>query len=671
MSFVAGRVTVPVVPDLRGFQREVGKSATGTGQQWTQNFQKATESRMEKVGSLANRGLRKGLKITAIGATVTAGLAIKGGVTRLMGIEDARASLAGLGNDAKSIDKIMGNALKSVKGTAFGMADAGKVAASAVAAGVKPGKDLERTLKLVGDGATIAKTSFGEMGAIFGKVAASNKIQGDVIAQLNDQGIPIVQLLSKELGKSTDETLKLASQGKVNFETFQNAMENGLGGAALKSGDTMRGSFANMNASLGRVGANLVSGVFPKITGGFQSITDGLGPVEDKAKVVGEKLGTFAQTAIDKLGTVKDSLGGFTLDTDKFDGEAFGTKLAAGIGNGLGKLGGLAKTLTKRIGEVAAKVDWVGLGVELGKVAIPLVTGLVLGVMNVDLGKLLGGLGDHWVEVVVGLLTIAFAPSKLLAPIARIVGKIPFLGPMLVSLAKGFRGLAKPVFGFIGNLFVNMWKGFKFQLGWLGPTLASRVGTALRGIFPALKEWGTGLVGRVGDSFRFAFFQGGRAIGRGVSAAARLMRESVAVLLRPYVGAGTWLVSAGKNMMLGLLRGIRNPIATVKKTVGSLKGAFVTVVAGIAGVWTGLREKMATPVNWIIRNVINKLIAGMNKIPGVNIGKVGEIGKAGSETGSDRAMAARGGTGGKGGRGGRSWGGKGSGKKTGRRTWPA
>ena len=98
-------------------------------------------------------------------------------------------------------------------------------------------------------------------------------------------------------------------------------------------------------------------------------------------------------------------VGGFSLDTDKFDGEAFGTKLADGIGAGLSKLGGLAKTFTKRIGAVLGQVDWVDLGVELGKVAIPLVAGLVVGVLNVDIGKLLGGLGDHWVEVVIGLLT--------------------------------------------------------------------------------------------------------------------------------------------------------------------------------------------------------------------------------------------------------------------------
>lgn len=79
----------------------------------------------------------------------------------------------------------MNNALASVRGTAFGMADAATVAASATAAGIRPGQDLERTLKLVADAATIAGTDMGSMGAIFNKAAASNKVQMDVINQLH------------------------------------------------------------------------------------------------------------------------------------------------------------------------------------------------------------------------------------------------------------------------------------------------------------------------------------------------------------------------------------------------------------------------------------------------------------------------------------------------------
>src|SRR5690606_16022256 len=137
--------------------------------------------------------------------------------------EQAESKLTGLGHSAKSVEKIMVNATDAVTGTAFGLDAAATVAASAVAAGVKPGKDLERTLTLVGDAATIAGTDMGEMGAIFNKVAASNKVQMDVINQLHDAGLPALSLLADQLGVTAEEASKMASAGKIDFATFQAA----------------------------------------------------------------------------------------------------------------------------------------------------------------------------------------------------------------------------------------------------------------------------------------------------------------------------------------------------------------------------------------------------------------------------------------------------------------
>lgn len=198
----------------------------------------------------------------------------------------------------------MDNALAAVKGTAFGLDEAATTAAGAVASGVKPGKDLERTLRLVGDAATIGGTSMSEMGAIFNKVAASGKVQGDVIAQLGDRGIPILQLLGKEIGKTPAEVAKLASEGKIGFNQFRNAMEAGLGGAALKSGDTFSGALANMQAALGRLGAKLLGGVFPQMKGVFGDLTaqlDSLSPAAEKAGVAIGKAFAFGYTQVQKV----------------------------------------------------------------------------------------------------------------------------------------------------------------------------------------------------------------------------------------------------------------------------------------------------------------------------------------------------------------------------------
>ena len=286
-----GVADVLITPVFKDLQKNIGRELDGAAES-------VGKSSGAKMGDALGSALKVGAVAIAGGAIAGIGVALTKGFGRLQAIENAKAKLAGLGHSAETVQGIMDNAMASVKGTAFGLDEAASVAAGAVAAGIKPGAELEKTLKLTGDAATIAGVGMGEMGAIFNKVASSNKIQGDVIAQLNDAGIPIVQLMAKELGKTAEETVNLASEGKINFETFQKAMENGLGGAALKSGDTLQGAFKNTMAAVGRIGANLLSGVYPKIREFFSGAIEWLKPLEEGAKVAGAAIGDFLNRAL-------------------------------------------------------------------------------------------------------------------------------------------------------------------------------------------------------------------------------------------------------------------------------------------------------------------------------------------------------------------------------------
>ncbi len=296
-----GSAYVSLIPSAKGF-------AAATSKQLDKPLESAGQSGGSKLTSKLGSVLKKGSLAVGAAAGGVLGTALFKGFERLSAIDEARAKLTGLGNSTKQVDQIMDDALASVKGTAFGLGDAATVAASAVAAGIKPGKDLQRTLSLTGDAATIAGVSISEMGAVFNKVATANKIQGDVINQLNDAGIPIIQLLGKEMGKTAAEVTDLASKGKIDFKTFQNAMEEGLGGAALKSGNTFKGAFANMNAALGRFGAALLSGVFPLAKKVFGGITELLDKLTAKAGPVADAIAEKLPVAFEKVGKAIKSL---------------------------------------------------------------------------------------------------------------------------------------------------------------------------------------------------------------------------------------------------------------------------------------------------------------------------------------------------------------------------
>lgn len=251
-----GTAYITVLPSMKGARgqiaSELGAAGSTGGDKAKKGFLGTVGGMMGGVGKIA--AVAGGVITGALG-----GIAVTGGFNRAMQIEQAQAKLSGLGHDTQAVEKIMSNASAAVKGTAYGLGDAATVAASAVAAGVKPGQELQDVLTLVGDAASIAGTDMGSMGAIFNKVKASNKLQMDSINQLHDAGIPALALVADQLGVTAEEASAMASSGEIDFATFAAAMQEGMGGAAQKSGETFTGALANTRAALGRVGETMLT----------------------------------------------------------------------------------------------------------------------------------------------------------------------------------------------------------------------------------------------------------------------------------------------------------------------------------------------------------------------------------------------------------------------------
>lgn len=324
MAQEIGTAYVTIQPSTRNFGKAIDGEIAGS-----------VESGTKKGGNafLAATGKWVG-RAGLAGAAIVTAFTIKGGISRLMAIDEAEAKLRGLGFTAEGISTVMDNALAAVKGTAFGLGDAATAAASATAAGIKPGKELENYLRLIGDAATIGGTSFNEMGDIINKVTAKGTVGMDNLNQLTERGIPILAWLQEEYGVTADELAKMVSRGEVDSATFQKVIEENIGGAALSSGDTVRGAFANLGASLGRIGAGLFGGLFEKLSPALQGITEALGPVEERASRIGEAiggwlssdgakyLGDIRDAAVDLFGAFKGS--GGTGELQKFADTAAG-----------------------------------------------------------------------------------------------------------------------------------------------------------------------------------------------------------------------------------------------------------------------------------------------------------------------------------------------------------
>lgn len=540
-------------------------------------------------------GLVVGAGVAAAGVITAFGTkAISGGMSRLLAIEDAEAKLLGLGHSTETVAGIMTNALDSVRGTAFGLGDAAGIAAGAVAAGIQPGQELERVLRLTADAATIAGTDLGSMGSIFNKVAASGRLQGDVIAQLQDAGVPILQFVAQEMGVTAEEARKLASEGAVSFETFANAMESGLGGAALESGNTTRGAFANMEAAVSRVGANFLGGVFPVFKEFFGGIQDALGPLEEDAGSLGAEMATVLAPAImGVVDVVRDSVRWFVDNREVIGNitQILGIAAAAwfvltgatAAYNGVMKITAAvtkAGSVAQWALNVAMKANPIGIVITL----ISLLVGAIIwvatqttffqdawAVMSTAVGNAFTWLWENAIKPVVDAVVGAFTwlYDNVLAPI--------FTGVMI------YVGLWAAIFEWLWNTAISpvvnaIGAGFRWlQTNVIAP-VSKVIGNIIRGVGDVFRWlWQNGVkpqIDAVGNAFRWLQTNIIQPVSTAISTALRAVGSTVASVFGGIAG----FIRGAFQAALGAVRGpVNGIIGLVNSVIDRLNGISVKI----------------------------------------------------------------------------------------------
>ena len=296
MAQELGTGYIIIKPSTKG----LGKAIEGSIGEGTQAGVKASGSTiLSSVGGAFKTVGKVGVAaVGAVGGAIV-GLAAKGGFDRALNIERAQTKLKALGHDTKSVDGIMADALKSVKGTAYGLGDAASVAASLVASGVRQGDELAGVLTTVGDVAQVSGRSFQDMGIIFQQVAAKGKLQGDEMLQLMESGIPVLQYLADHFGVTAAEAQQMVSDGKVSFADFEAAMREHLGGAAQSAGESFDGAMGNIKAALSRLGETAVTPVIKGLTSLFNQAIPIIDDFTAQAKPVLEDVGKALQTGLE------------------------------------------------------------------------------------------------------------------------------------------------------------------------------------------------------------------------------------------------------------------------------------------------------------------------------------------------------------------------------------
>lgn len=565
----SGVAYISIVPVSQGVSKQIAKEIDGAG------VGRTVGGQMSKgiLASAANVAKQAGQVISgtiAAGAGVAAAAAAGKGLSRLLQIEDATAKLRGLGNTAQDVEAIMSSALNAVRGTAFGMGEAATVAASAVAAGIRPGQELENYLKLTADAATIAGVSLSEMGSIINKTTTSGKVFTDNLNQLADRGIPIFQWLQEEYGVTAEGLSEMVAKGEVDSATFRKVIEENIGGAALESGNTTRGAFDNMLAALGRVGANLLGGVYPAFKTVFAGITTALEPIEAAAKNVGAAIGQTLTPLIERAAAGFSSI----LPTLASVGPVL-APLAAFFA--LVATGGIAPLIAQLplIGGIAPALS--GIAGPVG-VVVALIGGLIAA--SPALQSALSGLG--------GGLAAAFQPlGAEIGP--ALSGVLPLLNELVVALS----GALASAISTLTPALVS-----------LVPAVVAIVAVVLP-MVTGLVQGLTGLLNLMGENIDITLALGAAILG---AVAAYKAYQAIMTIITTVKAAWTAAQVALNVAMTA------NPIGIIIVAIGALVAAIVwiaTQTTFFQDAWSALTTGLATAWEWLWGSILKPGIDGL------------------------------------------------------------
>jgi TP901 family phage tail tape measure protein len=338
-------------------------------------------------------------------------------------------------------------------------------------------------------------------------------------------------------------------------------------------------------------------------------------PQKSQAREFGEKLRGLIS------GGIGDAFAG--LDWGKL-----GKQLGGGLATAIGWVGEHTADLTKRVGSVLAKVDWVDVGKTLGKTAVPLAIGILNSLFSplftVDFWT------KHWLDTILAVVSVV-PIGRVAGVLGKVLTKVPLLrmfSPFLERIGGLGRLVEKPlgkILQGVGKVATGIGRGFIAGLDRVFPGMSTAVVTGFRklvyGVFSAAVD------------LLAAGKSAGRGIGTGIVKGAEglggLVGRVIGYIVKPFTGASGWLVRRGVEAVTGLVRGIGRGAAGIgtyasARVIAPFRGAFTGAGGWLVGrgsaVVGGLRSGAVSGARglggWFKTNVVDKVTGAFTKAGG-------------------------------------------------------
>jgi hypothetical protein len=425
------------------------------------------------------------------------------------------------------------------------------------------------------------------------------------ISALTRVGVTFSKQQKEQIADFVKQGKTAQAQGVILDEVAREF--GGSAGAAATGWDRFKVALGNFQEFVGtalvpiidRAGRFLGGTLMPALEGFAKTVSERFGPaLGSLTEAVQEKFDTFKldakvfgrNLAARIKGTANAVIIGFQAGLKSGDwsqlGEIIGNVLRQAVGNGI--------DLIKR---AFGGVDWFKIGKEATFIAVP----FAFGFFDSLLSALFKQFKEHPWESTFAVLSL-IPLGRAAGALAKVLGKLPILGPLLRGLERAGGLLEKPIGGIVGAV-------VRF--------FGAAIERAFPGIGRRIGDWAVRWILGVASRYTAMRKAGGRFIAGLVDGildqiglVIRNIIQVIGWLTRPFRAAGGWLIRAGMSLIGGLIRGI-----------GSMLGAVVRTIGGVV---LRLTSPFRNAAGWLIgrgRDLVSGLIAGIRSA----LGSVGGV----------------------------------------------
>lgn len=649
------------VKDIQSGGRQIEESARQADESLSAVDKSASKSSsgFGKFGAAA--GAVGGLVSSGIGMAVDAIGDLTGDIIEASDSADKfKSTLNFSGLDTGTIDALTASTQAYADQTVYSISDIRNVTAQLAANGVQ---GFDKLAEAAGNLNAVAggnAETFSSVGMVLTQTAGAGKLTTENWNQLAD-AIPgasgKLQEAMLKNGAYTGNFRDAMEKGEISAEEFNQAiMDLGMTDAAKEaatSTSTIEGAMGNLEASVVGVGTTILDQFKGPLTSGISMLAQGIsglsGVFTGLVQTVGpilSQIGTTFQTAFQPVvGMVQSQLLPALkplMSALQNIGNAIMPAIQP-IASGLATVASIivqtmsviSTAVTPVINNIASLIQTVLPALQplmsalqnLGNAIMPIITASIQTVAPV-LSTIVSNIGQTMsviATVVTPVINNIAALIQAVLPVIQsafqswgstIQGVInavfPFIQTVVTSVMNVVNAIISTVLAAINGDWSGVWEGIQNLVSsvWNGiQSIVSGAINAVSGVISSVLSGISGIFSSVWNGIKGAVSSAWSgitsAVSSGVSAMMNFITSIPSRIMGVFSGAGSWLLSAGQNIIQGLINGIKNAIG----------GAISAVKNAVSGIIDGAKSLLgiASPSKVFDREIGRMIPAGLGR----------------------------------------------------------